>query len=477
MLIRTLGFWIQIALPSQCSKHSSQPDIREQRPNSCTRISTDLILCSMQEIPQDLGWIHPFAIDPFKIVNTPPGTADFDPMNQPMTANSMLTHSVTASSLSNESRHHVDTAPFPTTMMGSTQQQEFAPAFSVPSMHLGSQYGNSLGGLLNPTMNMLRPQQTVKEDSPTPFAFSVPPEPSFGDAQPPWNPWVYSDIGYPSLIQQPQPYNGYPSPSAVANHESYPYPQTGNPHKVLPLTAHHQQLLQQQFPHAFRTSTATTMSSTTSSELVANHAKKPQAATYGFYASTPPNDLVQRSFSTVAPAFLTPNSYASDTFVTPQYQQQHSTTAYPGTPLVPQQQSPAYFGTPLDAQRQTIPTYPGKPLDSQRQTFPTYPGTPLDGQQRPTMIAYPITPRFPQEQSTMVGYPITPLDSHRSRGVVVVQSLSTDGESRSPDDVEMSNESKACVVAEEETTRSAGRKQKKRSEPKVGPNFLTKLYE
>lgn len=434
----------------------------------------------MQQLPQELGWIHPFALDHPKITNTPLlGTASFDPMNQPMTANSMLTHPVTASSLSDESRHHVDTAPFPMTLMGSTQQQGFPSGFSFPSMHLGSQCNNSLGGLLNPTtMNMLRPQQTVKEDSPTPFAFSVPPEPYFGDAQPPWNPWVHSNNGYPSLIQQPQSYNGYPSPSGVAQHESYPYPQTGNPHKVLPLTAHHQQLMQQQFPHAFRTSTATTMSSTTSSELVANQAKKPQAGLYGFYASTPPNDLVQRSFSTVAPAFPTPISYASDAFVTPQYQRRQPTTGYPGTPLGPQQQMiPAYPGTPLGPQQQTIPTYPGTPLDSQRQIIPTYPGTPLDSQRQPPMVAYPITPRHPQEHSTMVGYPITPLDSHRSRGVVVVQSLSTDGESRSPEDVEMSSGSKACVVPEEEMIGKAGRKQKKRSEPKVGPNFLTKLYE
>lgn len=149
---------------------------------------------------------------------------------------------------------------------------------------------------------------------------------------------------------------------------------------------------------------------------------------YGFYASTPPNDLVQRSFSTVAPAYTSPVSYASDTIVTPQYQLRQSTSLYPVTPL----------GRP-----QPIPTYPGTPLDSQR-------------------------------QSTIVEYPITPLDTHGSRRVVVVQSLSPDDvESRLPDDVEMAS-SKICV---DEDAGKSGRKGKKRGEGKMGPNFLTKLYE
>lgn len=352
----------------------------------------------MRHLAQDNDWIHPLTLDPSKIMTTPPGTASLDPSTQPVTANST----------SDESHYHAG----PTFPMMGNPQTEFTSGLPF------GQYNDAamLGGLLNSTsMHMIRPQNmTVKEDSPTPFAFNVPPENSSTvQYQPAWNPWIPSNPGQPF-----QHHVEYPPSSAVASHEAYPYPQTGNPHKVLPLTAHHQHMMQlQQVPQTFRMNTATTMSSTASSELVTNHKKPPF---HGFFASTPPNDLVQRSYTAVPPS----SSYASQTFGMGQYPQRPPTMGYPATPL---------------------------------------------GMQ-PTM-GYPITPLG--IQPTM-GYPVTPLDS-RSRGVVVVQSLSTDGESRSPDDVEMT--SGVNPEAEGDAVGRAGAKQVKKREPKMGPNFLTRLYE
>jgi hypothetical protein len=114
-----------------------------------------------------------------------------------------------------------------------------------------------------------------REDSPSPFAFNLPPA---TPAQPTW-PWIPSSTAHSS--------HPYPQTTAYATPETA-YPQYGNPSKVVPMS-YHQHL---QLVPPGRSNTGTTMGSRSSDEVVQGK---------GDLCSTPTQSSQAGSFAYTSP--------------------------------------------------------------------------------------------------------------------------------------------------------------------------------